>query len=48
MAITMTSAATSMRVSTTLNFTLSPTPRRLMAASRTMKPTATAVTAVLA
>ncbi len=39
--ITIVSAATSTRVSTTLNFTLSPTPRRLIRASRTMNPIAT-------
>ena len=38
-------AVISTRVSTTLNFTLSPTPRRLIAASSSMKPIATAVTA---
>ena len=36
-------AVISTRVSTTLNFTLSPTPRRLIAASSSMKPMATAV-----
>jgi hypothetical protein len=37
-------AIISTRVSATLNFTLSPTPRRLIAASSSMKPKATAVT----
>ena len=42
--ITMASAVISTMVSTTLNFTLSPTPRRLIAASTSMK--ASAVTSV--
>lgn len=41
--ITIARAATSTKVRTTLNFTLSPTPRRLMAASKSMKPMAIAV-----
>jgi hypothetical protein len=41
--MTMQSAVISTSVSTTLNFTLSPTPRRLTTARRTMKPMATAV-----
>ena len=36
----MVSAVTSTRVSTTLNFTDSPTPRRLISASSTMNPSA--------
>ncbi len=47
MAITITRAATSMRVSTTLNFTLSPTPRRLIRASSSMNASDTIVIAVL-
>ena len=47
MTITITSADISMSVSTTLNFTLSPTPRRLIAASSNMKASATRVIAVL-
>ena len=39
--MTMTSAEISIRVSTTLNLTLSPTPRRLITASRSMKSSAT-------
>ena len=41
--MTMASAVISTRVSTTLNFTLSPTPRRLISASSTMKPSAISV-----
>ncbi len=46
MTITMASAVISTMVSTTLNFTLSPTPRRLIAASSTMKSSATTRVAV--
>ena len=41
--MTIASAATSTRVRTTLNFTDSPTPRRLISASSTMKPSAMSV-----
>ena len=44
--ITMASAVISMSVSTTLNFTLSPTPRRLIAASSAMNSRATTIAAV--
>ena len=47
MPITMASAVTSTRVSTTLNFTLSPTPRRLIRARNTMNPSATTSVAVV-
>ena len=43
----MTRAVISIRVRTTLNFTLSPTPRRLISASSTMNAIATTVIAVL-
>lgn len=39
--MTIARAVISTRVSTTLNFTLSPTPRRLISASRPMKASAT-------
>ena len=39
--MTIASAAISMSVSSTLNFTLSPTPRRLISASSTMNASAT-------
>ena len=39
--MTMMRAVSSIRVSTTLNFTLSPTPRRLIAASTSMNASAT-------
>ena len=45
--MTMASAVISTMVSTTLNFTLSPTPRRLIAASRTMNSIAVASVAVV-
>ena len=46
MPMTIASAVSSIRVRTTLNFTLSPTPRRLIAASSIMKPSATISAAV--